>query len=268
MAPAGPPWAATVRLIFAYQGTVPAGPQSNPYAAYQPGPSPRQQVIDMARNRICVSIALILALVGSACLLAAPGAQEEEKRVSLDVRDVTIQDALRLLFAGTDYGFTLEPGVSGRLTAKLSNVTFSEALRVLLDTLDLTYRKEGNVYQIVRRPQASEAKGAPSPPVEANAPASERCYWIGPGGRYELQALDSRQVAAWFGGDAIFMSPIPIPVASPTSVGMGGPGGTGAASTPVAPSIGTGIGGLPGGPSTGTGGPTTGSTGRGRGGNI
>ncbi len=166
-------------------------------------------------------VALALLALALSCLSApvwAQGQTTEERAISLDLRDAPIEDALRIIFRDTPYSFTLEPGVSGRITLSLNDVPFSRALRAILDMNNpkLTYRKEENVYVIT-----TAAAQAPVQPAEIEEPASEMTvYWLGPGGRYELQYLDCRDVAAWFGGYEVGGTP-QYPIA------MGGGGGTG-----------------------------------------
>ncbi len=113
------------------------------------------------------------------------------------------------------------------MTVSLHDVTFSQALRAVLDLNRLTYRKEANnVYVITKREAAPEK--ATTTPVTVETPASEYpLFWIGPGGRYELQALDARDVAMWFGGYQINPLPIPYSVGTPGGAGIGGGGGAG-----------------------------------------
>ena len=206
------------------------------------------------RTRLLLGLfVLLVAVTGALALTAATYAQEEENRISLDLKDANLEDALRLIFR-PPYSFALEPGVTGRVTVSLHDVTFSQALRAILDLNRLTYRKEANnVYVITKREEKPERVEAP--PAQVETPASEYpLFWIGPGGRYELQALDSRDVSMWFGGYSI--NPLPVPYAVGGVGGAGGGGGSGGG-------LGGGGGGLGG---LGTGGGGTGGGGRAGGG--
>ena len=181
------------------------------------------------RTRIClVALGALVVIAGVFALGAQSWAQqEEERRITVDLRDAKIFDALSIIFRDTPYSFTLEPGAAGTVTLSLQDVPFSTALRAILNanTPKLTYRKDpGDVYVITQLAQPTTQA-----PPEVVAPAAEQqVYWIGPGGRYELQYLDCRDVAAWFGGSTVAGSPM-IPYAIAGGGGGGGFGGGGAA---------------------------------------
>jgi len=178
-----------------------------------------------SRNRMLLALLMLTVIVtGALAMSIVAFSQEEENPISLDLKDANLEDALRLIFR-PPYSFTLEPGVTGRVTVSLHDVTFSQALRAVLDLNRLTYRKEANnVYVITKREEKPERVEAS--PVQVETPASEYpLFWIGPGGRYELQALDARDVATWFGGYQINPLPIPYSVGTPGGAGIGGGGG-------------------------------------------
>ena len=205
----------------------------------------------MLRNRtrvLLITIAVVVTMTGVLAFSASGWAQMEERRITLDLRDAPLDDALRLLFRDTPYSYTLASGVSGTVTLTLNDVTFSQALRAILEIHDLTYRREaGNLYVITRREATPLTQGL-APVVEVPA-AEAQMYFIGPGGRYELQYLDCRQIASWFGGTIIDTSPIPVPIAG--AAGVGGGGGLSSATGGGGASTGGGGGG---GASTGGGG--------------
>ena len=231
------------------------------------------------RNRtrvLLITIAVVVTMTGVLAFNASGWAQMEERRITLDLRDAPLDDALRLLFRDTPYSYTLAPGVSGTVTLTLNDVTFSQALRAILEIHDLTYRREaGNLYIITRR-EATLVTQGPTPVVEVPA-AQQQIYWIGPGGRYELQYLDCRQIASWFGGTIVETSPIPVPIATAGGVsgglsggasgGGGGVGGGGGGSSSGGGGGGGSGGGGSGGGGSGGGGSGGGGSGGGGGGN-
>jgi type II secretory pathway component GspD/PulD (secretin) len=83
-------------------------------------------------------------------------AQEwESQRVSLDVKETALEDALRLLFKDTPYSYVLSPEI-GRLaldplTIRLKEVDLQTAVRVICDTYDLLYEKDGSIYYFFPR---------------------------------------------------------------------------------------------------------------------
>jgi hypothetical protein len=208
----------------------------------------------MASRKLMVLglLGVFAVVAGLLALNALSYAQDEENLITLELRDSSLEAALRLIFRPPN-SFVLEPGVTGTVTVSLHDVTFSQALRTILDMNGLTYVKESNnLYRIVRREERVE----PTPPPTVETPASELpVFWIGAGGKYELQALDSRVVAAWFGGYMITPQPLPIPMA------VGAPGGA------MGGALGGGLGGgAGGGAGGGLGGGYGGGTGAGGGG--
>jgi len=179
--------------------------------------------VDSRGTRIWLVALGALVVVASVLALGAQtwAQQEEERRITVDLREAKIFDALSIIFRDTPYSFSLEPGITGTITLSLQEVPFSTALRAILNsnTPKLTYRKEpGDIYVITQLVEPT----TPTPQPEITEPAAEQqVYWIGPGGRYELQYLDCRDVAAWFGGYVVSGTPM-IPMA------IGGAGGGGA----------------------------------------
>ena len=173
------------------------------------------------RTRFAV-LALTVAIAAAGILVMGGRAfaQDDERPITLDVREATLDDTLRLIFRPTSYSYVLAPGVSGQVTVMFNKVPFSQALRYILDTHNLTYRREaGNVYYITEKlPDTTP----PPPPPQDYESARQRLYWFGPGGRYEFQYLDCRQVANWFGFGGWIAGPLIAPVAA-----EGGGGGVG-----------------------------------------
>ena len=179
----------------------------------------------MQGNRIRFAVLALVVAIAATGIVVMGGrgfAQDDERLITLDLRDAALDDALRLIFRSTPYSYVLAPGVSGRVTLTLNNVTFSQALRAILDMHKLTYRREaGNVYYITEKLPPTTAP----PPSQEIESARQRLYWFGPGGRYEFQYLDCRQVATWFGFGGWIAGPLISPVAA--EGGGGGVGGGG-----------------------------------------
>jgi len=224
----------------------------------------------MSGNRIRRSIVLVLTLAVAASALLAMGhmarAQgEEERLITIDLRDATLDTALDAIFKTTPYSYVLASGVTGRVTMALNNVTFTQALRAILDMQNLTYRREGNVYYITQKIEQAPEQA----PVIEEIPASQmNYYWFGPGGRYEPQCLDARIIASWFGvGWEAFMGIVPWPAESGGGTGGGGGGARGGGGGGTGGAGGGGTGGAGGGGGgRGGGGGGTGGGGGGRGG--
>ena len=209
---------------------------------------------------------LLLIVLGIAVTLTAvpyvggrAWAQGEERLLTYDLIQVPLEQALRFVFKDTPYSFTLAPGLEGRtVTLTLNDVTFSQALRAVLGMHDLTYRKgPGDIYEIIPQPEEIANPIPPEGQEQEAIPARMNLYWFGPGGRYELQYLDCRLVAIWFGGRQIGSALTPMGIEGGGGVGggrggMGGGmgglgGGRGGLSGGMGGSMGGGIGGLGGG---------------------
>ncbi len=79
-------------------------------------------------------------------LANAPAAAGTSGRISLDVRDLDIYDAVRLLSTQSSVNLVLDGSVEHRpITLRLQNVTFAEALAALAQTNDLVAVEVGNV---------------------------------------------------------------------------------------------------------------------------
>ncbi len=83
-----------------------------------------------------------------------PGSQELGERqytgelISLDFKDGDIQDIFRLFADISGLNIVVQPGVSGRITLKLVEVPWDQALELILKTNKLGYVVEGNVIRI------------------------------------------------------------------------------------------------------------------------
>ena len=185
-------------------------------------------VVSKRANMLLGAMTVLLCVAALVMLPSLSWAQEpeSERPITLDLRDTPLEEALRALFIDTPYDFALEPGISGTVTVMVNNATFSQALRAILELHNLTYRKEtDSLYIITRKPPPTPAGGV-APTVVAPT-AKRQTYLIGRGGRYELQFLECRTVAAWFFGWNAGGSPIPVPVAQPNTATLGGGGGIG-----------------------------------------
>ncbi|MGH9336433.1 MAG: AMIN domain-containing protein, partial [Vicinamibacteria bacterium] len=83
-----------------------------------------------------------------------PGSQQLGQReytgdlISLDFKDGDIQDIFRLFGDISGLNIVVQPGVSGRITLKLVEVPWDQALELILKTHKLGYAVEGNVIRI------------------------------------------------------------------------------------------------------------------------
>lgn len=73
---------------------------------------------------------------------------------SLDLDQSDIRDALRALFKNVGVSYVIAPEVQGTVTVSLKDIPFETALQNILKQVDATYRVEGGVYSILKRPEA------------------------------------------------------------------------------------------------------------------
>jgi hypothetical protein len=159
----------------------------------------------------------------AACPLFAAAASEEEVPVTIELRDAPLEDALQMIFNyRPDANFVLSEEARGKQVVRLSltDVPFSYALRHVLDSLGLTYRKEEpNTYVIIASKEPTPVSSAAAGGAEK--PTARRLHFIGPGGRYELKYLDAVQVASWFWGFPMGASIGIRTVGQPSNLGTG-----------------------------------------------
>ena len=84
------------------------------------------------------------ALVVVALLAVAPPA----KKITIDVVDADVVNVLRLFADVSGKNFVVDDEVKGKVTLKLKNVPWDQALRVVLDTKDLGMTRDGDIVRI------------------------------------------------------------------------------------------------------------------------
>ncbi len=100
---------------------------------------------------------LSLALLSSPALAAAPAAPRfEGKRISLDVVRADLHDVLRLLADQGHVNLVLAEGVQGKVTLRLRNVPWSEALATVLTSHGLGTERSGSVVRVAPLKQLQE----------------------------------------------------------------------------------------------------------------
>ncbi|MBL8068324.1 MAG: hypothetical protein JNM28_07725 [Armatimonadetes bacterium] len=105
------------------------------------------------------TVSAALAMVFMVGLMAAPTharAQQDPNNIvieSIELDQADIRDALKVLFRSTSLNYTVAPDVQGVVTVSLKNVPFKTALRGILQQVDATWREEGNIFNIIRKPE-------------------------------------------------------------------------------------------------------------------
>ncbi|MBU0650334.1 hypothetical protein KKC59_00330, partial [bacterium] len=91
--------------------------------------------------------------VVSAVEKAAP----EKQVLTVDFKDVPVADVLRALSLQQGVNILLDPAVSGNVTIHLSDVTFEQALKFILRSVDADFIREAdNVYRVVGAGEVKE----------------------------------------------------------------------------------------------------------------
>jgi type IV pilus assembly protein PilQ len=93
--------------------------------------------------------------------------------ISLDFKDGDIQDIFRLFAEISGLNVVLQPGVSGRVTLRLNEVPWDQALELVLKTNKLGYIQEGNVIRIAPLAQLAEEEAERRKLAEEKALAGE-----------------------------------------------------------------------------------------------
>ncbi len=109
--------------------------------------------------------------VKNCCVIVAGltcGMARAEDRITLDLKNATVQDALSAVFAETGAKYVLAEGVHGEIPClNVSGVSFETALKCVLRACELSYRVENGIYIIepkVKEPPKVQEE--PSPSVE------------------------------------------------------------------------------------------------------
>lgn len=108
----------------------------------------------MMKNLKYVVAALAMAIVGLNGIAHSQGAQDPSStKVSLELDQADIRDALRALFKNVNISYVVSNDVVGQVTVSLKNVPFETALANVLGQVGATYRVEGGTYTILKRPE-------------------------------------------------------------------------------------------------------------------
>lgn len=98
---------------------------------------------------IVTSLAILLAAAGASICDQQPGVPGADKIVNLELKDVTIQQAIDAIFQGSNVPYVVRPGLTGRVKElKLRGLTIDDAIRALADAARANVRIENGVYII------------------------------------------------------------------------------------------------------------------------
>lgn len=121
-----------------------------------------------AQKTIIMALLAVSMWGGSIAASHAQGDPSQTIIPSLELQEADVREALKALFRTVGVSYSIAPDVQGTVTVSLRNVTFETALLNILKQVDATYRVEGGVYQIIKRPPDNEANaGAGTGPTTA-----------------------------------------------------------------------------------------------------
>ena len=90
-------------------------------------------------------------LLVAACLCAAPLVAEEEARVSLDFDEIELRQAIQFILRDrTDIKFVTGEDLTERVTVKMLDVEWRQALVSLLKVHGYSLAEENNVLRVVK----------------------------------------------------------------------------------------------------------------------
>ncbi len=101
--------------------------------------------------------ALLVLSTAVFCPGDAQGTTEEPQTMSLDVKEMDIRDAIRMISKGYNLNIILDKEVTGKVTLHLTDVPIMEGLRSLAESQGLEVRQEGNVYRIGTAPEKKKS---------------------------------------------------------------------------------------------------------------
>jgi hypothetical protein len=110
---------------------------------------------------------------------AAPG--RTTGLVDIDIKNVPVRDAVKMIFDGRGMRYIIEPGVTGNVVElKLKGITVAEALKSLGDAAGFTYSVEDGIYTVSpKEPMVAQQPTAGSAP-RARVPAQPETAAAGP----------------------------------------------------------------------------------------
>lgn len=151
----------------------PASATPAPVAAEQsavPDSSPAQ-IVPVAQSTAGVSAPVNPASVISQDAQAPGGTKYTGAPISVNLKNVDLQDFFRLIHEISGLNVVVDPGVKGTLTLVLDNVPWDQALDIVLKNNDLDKELDGNVLRIATKAtvkrEADEARDLAKSQVEA-----------------------------------------------------------------------------------------------------
>lgn len=109
------------------------------------------------------TVSAVLSVVLAAFIVAVPFTTHAQNQdpdnitiESIELDQADIRDALKILFKTTGLNYTVAQDVQGVVTVSLKNAPFKTALRNILGQVNATWREEGNIFNIIRKPEVTQ----------------------------------------------------------------------------------------------------------------
>jgi type IV pilus assembly protein PilQ len=97
-------------------------------------------------------LALLLALLVPSLAIAGPVKVKAAKKVTLDLQDADITNVIRLFADVGKVNFVIDDDVEGKVTMKLKNVRWTDALEVVLKSKGLGVERFGkSIYRVAKQ---------------------------------------------------------------------------------------------------------------------
>ena len=107
---------------------------------------------------IVISLATVGLVLGSAPGLAKAASEEAPTLISLDVKQMDLQDVLRLIAEKANVNIIAGREVAGEVTLRLKNVDLWHALEAVLGASGFGYREEEGIIRVVKAKELGEVK--------------------------------------------------------------------------------------------------------------
>src|SRR5688572_27106811 len=99
------------------------------------------------------ALAGVLLLLAVPAVLALPADPHGEAKVSVDVRDADIRDLVLLMAEVGSFQVVIDPGVACKLTLRLKDVPWDQALDLSLRSCGLGADADNGIYRIAPTPK-------------------------------------------------------------------------------------------------------------------
>jgi len=107
---------------------------------------------------VVISLAVLGVVLGSGSGLAQVASEKTPILISLDVKQMDLQDVLRLIAEKANVNIIAGKEVDGQVTLRLKNVDLWQALEAVLDASGCAYREEDGIIRVVKAKELGEVK--------------------------------------------------------------------------------------------------------------